>query len=114
MSSPKQSEPQIDPNTFVCLKSPKYECERESSIRVAFANTNRIDGYQNCHPPHTSSIQQEFVIIHIIFSKKATVMYEVLNRKRSRPTEKTRFRCGVSQYSMKHMMADEKNAKVLS
>ncbi|CAF1033295.1 unnamed protein product [Adineta ricciae] len=69
---------------------------------MACTNTNRIDGHQNCRPPHSSSFQQEFVITHVIFSKKVTLIPEILNQKRSQLTEKPGSAVGVTVFYQTH------------
>jgi len=85
---PKRTGPQIDLNTNENLKLTKHECEGESSIRMAYGNTNTVTAYQNILSREDGNLSQYFVITHIIFSKKPLVLPEILQQKRSTPVDK--------------------------
>ena len=86
---PQRSGPQISirpPSANVKLS--KYDCEGESSIRMAVGNTNKITIYQNNRENNEEFFHQEFKISHIIFSKKSQTLPEILQQKRSQPADK--------------------------
>jgi len=86
---PQRSGPQINirpPSANVKLS--KYDCEGESSIRMAVGNTNTITIYQNNRQHNEEFFRQYFTISHIIFSKKAQILPEILQQKRSQPADK--------------------------
>jgi hypothetical protein len=85
---PKRTGPQITLNTNEDLKLTKYECEGESSIRMAYGNTNTVDTYQDIRSKEETTIRQHFIITHIIFSKRPLVLPEILQQKRSTPVDK--------------------------
>ncbi|UJR08482.1 hypothetical protein I4U23_012749 [Adineta vaga] len=84
---PKRSGPQIDPNSHQNVKITKHECEGESAVRMTYGNTNTV------LTEHTESdtndmFLQYFTITHIVFSKRQTILPEILNQKRSQPIDK--------------------------
>ncbi|CAF1293546.1 unnamed protein product [Rotaria sp. Silwood1] len=85
---PKQTGPHIALSEIQNLKLTKNECEGESSIRMACGNTNTVNAYQDIHATENNTVRQHFTITHIIFSKKPTVLPEILQQKRSIPVEK--------------------------
>ena len=84
----KRTGPQINLNLNETPKSSKYECEGESSIRMACGNTNVIQTYQERNMSDDGKFGQFFVITHIIFSKKPLVLPEILQQKRAAPADK--------------------------
>ncbi|UJR08483.1 hypothetical protein I4U23_012750 [Adineta vaga] len=100
---PKRSGPQIDTRKWQNLKVTKHECEGDSSIRMAYGNTNTVNTYQDFHLAEGSTFQLEFIITHIIFSKKSSVLPEILNQKRSQANEKS---VSVSSLTVFHQMHD--------
>jgi hypothetical protein len=88
LPSPKRTGPQINLNMNTTPKLAKYECEGESSIRMALGNTNTINTYQSGDYCADGMFNQNFAITHIIFSKKPTVLPEILQQKRSAPADK--------------------------
>ncbi|CAF0923787.1 unnamed protein product [Adineta steineri] len=84
---PERSGPEIDTSTRN-LKITKHECEGESSIRMTNGNTNTVETYQAHHTEVNNTFTQCFTIKHIIFSKKSTILPEILNQKRSQPVDK--------------------------
>ena len=85
---PKRTGPQINLNLNETPKLSKYECEGESSIRMAYGNTNVVNTFQNTHSNDDGTFRQHFVITHIIFSKKSLVLPEILQQKRAAPADK--------------------------
>jgi hypothetical protein len=85
---PKRTGPQIDIITLPNLKLTKHECEGESSILMACGNTNTVYIYQDVRSSSQGSFHQYFDIRHIIFSKKPTILPEILNQKRAQPVDK--------------------------
>jgi hypothetical protein len=85
---PKRTGPKINLNNNETLKLTKHECEGESSIRMAYGNTNTVTTYQDIDSRADGTIRQYFVITQIIFSKKQLVLPEILNQKRSTPADK--------------------------
>ena len=85
---PKRTGPQITPVKNDSLKLSKYECEGESSIRMACGNTNTINVVQDLRAAEDGTFNQYFVITHVIFSKKSLVLPEILQQKRSAPADK--------------------------
>jgi hypothetical protein len=85
---PKRTGPQIVPNTNANLKLTKHECEGESSIRMAYGNTNTVTTYHDVYASDDGIFNQHFVITHIVFSKRPLVLPEILNQKRSAPVDK--------------------------
>ena len=86
--SAKRSGPEISLQRMTSAKVSKHECEGESSIRMACGNTNTVVSYQNMMGSEEKLFRQDFTITHIIFSKKPTVLPEILQQKRSTPVEK--------------------------
>lgn len=84
----KRSGPEIPLQRPTSAKINKHECEGESSIRMVCGNTNTIIPYQNMYRSEEKLLRQEFTITHIIFSKKPTILPEILQQKRSAPAEK--------------------------
>jgi hypothetical protein len=85
---PKRTGPQINLNMNDNFKLSKHECEGESSIRMTFGNTNAINTYQDRDASNDGMFSQNFVITHVIFSKKSLVLPEILQQKRSTPADK--------------------------
>jgi len=85
---PKRTGPQINLNMNDNPKLSKHECEGESLIRMTFGNTNTINTYQDRDASDDGMFGQNFVITHIIFSKKPLVLPEILQQKRSTPADK--------------------------
>ena len=85
---PKRTGPQINLNVNDNLKLSKHECEGESTIRMSVGNTNTVNTYQGSQSSDDKTIYQNFVITHIIFSKKPVVLPEILQQKRSAPADK--------------------------
>ncbi|CAF2715372.1 unnamed protein product [Rotaria sp. Silwood2] len=88
LPSPKQTGPHIVLIDTQNLKVAKHECEGESLIRMACGNTNTVTAGQDIRPSENNTFRQYFAITHIIFSKKPTVLPEILQQKRSVPVEK--------------------------
>jgi hypothetical protein len=88
LPSPKRTGPQIDINAAQNLKLTKYECEGDSSIRMSYGNTNTVLVGQDIHSRDDVTVRQHFIITHIIFSKKPTILPEILQQKRSAPVDK--------------------------
>jgi hypothetical protein len=86
--SPKRTGPQIDTSAAQNLKITKYECEGDSSVRMSYGNTNTVTAFNGVHSREDTTIYQYFVITHIIFSKKPTILPEILQQKRSTPVDK--------------------------
>ena len=84
----KRTGPQINLNINENLKLSRYECDGESSIRMAYGNTNVVNTYQDMRSDEDGTIRQHFVITHIIFSKKPLVLPEILQQKRATPADK--------------------------
>ena len=70
------------------IKLSKHECEGESSIRMTVGNANAIETVQDTYVSDDGTFGQDFVITHIIFSKKPLVLPEILQQKRSAPADK--------------------------
>lgn len=85
---PKQTGPHITLNETQNLKLAKYECEGDSLIRMIYGNTNTVSVFQDTRITENQTFRQFFVITHIIFSKKSTVLPEILQQKRTAPIEK--------------------------
>ncbi|CAF1107640.1 unnamed protein product [Rotaria sordida] len=85
---PKQIGPHIASIDTQNLKLIKHECEGESLIRMACGNTNTVNTNQDTCASENKTFHQYFVITHIIFSKKPTILPEILQQKRSTPIEK--------------------------
>ena len=67
LPSPKRTGPEIDVNKDANLKITKYECEGESSIRMAYGNTNTVTTYQDSYSSDNGTFRQHFIITHINF-----------------------------------------------
>ncbi|CAF0941746.1 unnamed protein product [Adineta steineri] len=69
------------------LKITKHECEGESSVRMAYGNTTSVTTNQESSAISGTLLQQVY-ITPVIFSKKSTILPEILNQKRSQPVDK--------------------------
>lgn len=84
---PKMTGPQLDTTVAEKLRLTSHECEGESLVRMACGNTNVVNTFQQ-QPIMDTKLSQHVTITHIIFSKKSTVLPEILNQKRGHQTEK--------------------------
>ena len=84
----KRAGPEIDLQRATSAKINRHECEGESSVRMACGNTNTILPYQSILSSEEKILRQEITLTHIIFSKKPTILPEILQQKRSAPAEK--------------------------
>ncbi|CAF3378021.1 unnamed protein product [Rotaria socialis] len=99
---PKQTGPHIALNEMLNLKSTRHECEGESSIRMTYGNTNTVTTYQDTARGQDNAFRQNFVITHIIFSKKPTILPEILQQKRSTQIEKPVSVAGLTVFYQVH------------
>lgn len=88
LPSVKRTGPQINPQINEMPKLSKYECEGESAIRMAYGNADMINTCQDRHMDDEGTFGQNFVITHVIFSKKPLVLPEILQQKRTAPVDK--------------------------
>ena len=85
---PKRTGPEISLRSNETLKLVKHECEGESSIRMSVGNTNTVVASQDGRASSEKVFRQYVTITHIIFSKKPTILPEILQQKRTGPVEK--------------------------
>ncbi|UJR17878.1 hypothetical protein I4U23_004777 [Adineta vaga] len=85
---PKRSRPQIDTTISHNLKLTKHECEGESTILMTYGNLNKVEMDQTTSDVEGTFLQQ-FIITSIVFSKKPTILPELLGQKRSQQPEKS-------------------------
>lgn len=88
LPSAKRSGPEIQIPRISSAKLPKHECEGDSSIRMVCGNTNTVIAYQDRLIRDEQSFVQIVTMTHVIFSKKTTILPEILQQKRSAPAEK--------------------------
>lgn len=70
--SPKHSGPDLDLNEHLEKTISKYECQGDSSIRMAYGSTNTVRTYQDLSSSANGTFGQHFVITHINFFKNET------------------------------------------
>ncbi|CAF1083216.1 unnamed protein product [Adineta steineri] len=84
---PKRTGPEISTDTPQNLKLTKYECEGVSSLLMVYGNTNTVQMDQTSSAVEGNFLQR-FTITSIVFSKKPTMLPEILGRKRTEPGDK--------------------------
>lgn len=67
--SAKHSGPDLDLNEHVDKTLSKYECQGDSTIRLAYGSTNTVRTYQDTFASADGTFDQYFIITHINFSR---------------------------------------------